>query len=315
MKKKLLAVILSFVLCGIVLVTVPTDICCETKVVHSGDDINADIAEGIDWNTEVDDSEVYYADDLDYSIRFTSFEYVEDPHNYHIYYPQIVYNNKRDASKANKTIRDKACIILDKMYPKFTYDSDLEMGRNECTVTYEITYMDNDYISILFYDDYFVGSTFAEYHDMYSCTIDLKTQEKFTICDVFDGSDDLASIVFDNIVSNNDNLAEAPEFNVEIPQTLVKEGVANGRYNLGFVFLNGKIGSNFTYHYGDGNLILRGAMLLKLDYSDCERYMLDKSKWNDNIHSYIDDGKRAAEENEKKELLKSKKKKPFGFMF
>lgn len=313
--KKLLGATISLIIFICFVVTLPEMAKADTGVVHSGDDEGADVSPDVEWHEEIDDSEIYYADDLDYEIRVASFEYVEEPHNYHIYYPQIVYKNKRNVSKANKEIRDRACLIMDKMYPKFTYEEKYDNGRNESTVTYEITYMDNDYISIAFYNDYFIGSVYAEYHDAYSCTIDLNTQERVRFYDVFDGSHDIAQVVYGNITDENERLATAPEFNEEITDTLVKEGLADGRYNLGLLFMNGKIGATFTFHYGDGNLIYRGASVLRLDYSECADYILDKSKWTDKIKQDIKDGEKAAEENEKKEYLKNKKKKPIGFMF
>lgn len=315
MRKKIFGTILSLTIMLAFTFTVPTDAYAESKVVHSGADEDADIAEEIEWKCELDDSEIYYADDLDYSIRFASFELVQDPHNYHIYYPQLVYKNKKNASKVNEIIKDRACTVMDKMYPKFQYDEDYNKGRNESTVTYEISYMDNDYISIVFYNDYFLGSNFAEYHDCVSCTIDLKKQERMRIYDFFEPAEDLSMIVFNNIVSNSTTLESAPEFKRSITDTLIKEGVADNRYNLGVVFLNGKIGMPFSYHYGDGNLIARGALLLRIEYDECAPFMINIDTLPKKVQQDIEFSLKVAEESQKKESLIDKKKKPYGFRF
>lgn len=275
---------LSLSICALNIISV--DSFASTRVVHSGDDEDADFPLELEWHNEIEDKEVFYGEDLDYTIRFTSFEYVKDPHNYHIYYPQVEFKDKRNAKEINKILRDRACLISDKMYPKFTYDESLDRGRNESTVTYEITYMDNDYLSVIYYNDYFIGSTFSEYHDTYSCTIDLNKKERISVGDVFKNDKKFGQLLFDKVIKDDKRLAKAPEFEKEIMDELIETAGTRSRYMLGIAFTKDGFVLPFSFHYGDGNLIYRGGKELRFNYYECVDFMKDKGKWGRLIPDY-----------------------------
>ena len=126
-------------------------------VKHSGDDENAQIAAGIEWTVELADEDIYVADDLDYTVTMDAIEMDEGEYQFFVYYPQINYKDGRSAKEINKILKDKACFQMDNMYPEFKYNEDVDMGYYRSTVTYEISYMDNNLFSVVFYDEYFAG--------------------------------------------------------------------------------------------------------------------------------------------------------------
>ena len=276
------------------------------NVKHSGDDENAQIAAGIEWTVELADEDIYVADDLDYTVTMDAIEMDEGEYQFFVYYPQINYKDGHSAKEINKILKDKACFQMDNMYPEFKYNEDVDMGYYRSTVTYEISYMDNNLFSVVFYDEYFAGSMYAQFYDATSCVIDLNTKQEYQWEHVIDNNDKLTSNVFEMMLEKADSLVEAKKFNKNVVTELMEYGEAEDRYICDLLLLSGKLGIVFTYHYGDGTYLVRGYTIIELEQTEISDCMATSHMWESYLSSGTDDDVKTDIPSDEKEYIVKK---------
>lgn len=229
----------------------------------------------VDWNDFINEEDIFYAKDLDYEIEFTDTIYEDEENSFHIYYPQIHFKDGRSAKKINEIIRAKACDQMDSMYPEFLYNSDLDKGRRESRVSYEITYMDNELFSVIFYDHCFLGSIFSEYFDLRTVTIDLTNEENYPLEEVIDADREFSEKVYNRFKGvSEENWEERTALDAEVMKEALNKGMTDDSRYRAYLYLlsNKQIGIAFTYHYGDEQRIARGYELIPLAREDYEDY-------------------------------------------
>ena len=257
---------------------------------EKGEDVDifrAEIAEDVPYRIE----EHYYYKNENDSI-YGKWETEEGRFN--ITYPQLVFEDGRDATLINENIRDCAMFMADIMYLRPTDDM-LEMFeepeyRKEMRISrvfYQITYMDKDVISIVFRDNYFMGNVFTECYDMRSVTIDLNTGHVYTGADLFENREQLATEIHDRIQARDiDNRSCYSALEGEMDEalflrTLEEEGLLDGRYR-GVMFLakdGVHFGISFRYNY-DG-LLWRGYEVTCFTKKELSEYYAEAAFWKE----------------------------------
>lgn len=251
---------------------------------HVGEE-NIVFPDDVEWNEFVLDTICYYSQDKGYDVSFCNTKLVDDKNHFVIYYPQLTYKNGKDAKKVNEIIKECACRQMNAMYPEFTYNKKLDKGLYESTVSYEITYMDDDFISVVFYDHYLAGSIFAEYFDTRAVTIDLKSNVSYNLEDVINVDDQFATDVYNKLLAvSKRDWASRKEFNVDtMKDTLQKGTTDDNRYSCDFFLVAaGRIGLNLSFHYKDDGILSRGNEILYIDKSAYEKKVVAESTslWN-----------------------------------
>ena len=236
----------------------------------------------------------FESEDVTYTIEAGLWELQEENEkgklDFQINYPIISgLSDTGVQEKLNSEIESIASDSKDLMYPEPTDNIKNVIGedafRLESIVDYKISYMDENYISIIFRDHYFLGSVYAEYADLRTVTYDLKTGEIIELKDFVDISKDFIQDFRVRMIS------EDPTSNVFIDEEIMSDEnmirilsgeVLEGRY-LGVFFLSANgVDAGITYHYRstDSNIIERGYVTTLYSFDDIRVYAKTHSIWD-----------------------------------
>ena len=144
----------------------------------------------------VTQDDIYVADQLSYTV---TAQHIEVPNQrkdgfeeYDVSYPVVSYADGRDTTGVNEILRNAACAQMDTMYPEpqpeYLY-LDEDYPYLACYVDYEITYMSDEILCVVFQDHYFTGSIWGEYCDLRARVINLATAERYEVEDVLRSDD------------------------------------------------------------------------------------------------------------------------------
>ncbi len=217
----------------------------------------------------------------------------EEEGRFDIVYPQIVFEDGRDAEAVNREIRDCAMFMANRLYlqpqgwlmEKCRTDELYSYEWRISEVTYQITYMDENLLSVVFYDDIFMGSIYGESYEMRGITIDLNTGHVYVGKDLFVNRSGLAEIVHGKI----QGLYEEDEKHYQILEETMDEALferllestewLDGRY-CGVMFLD-KNGVNLglSFRANSHGLIWRGYETVAFTAEELSEYQSDSVFW------------------------------------
>lgn len=251
------------------------------------DIFRAEIAEQVPYRIE---EHYYYKNEKD--AVYGKWE--TEQGRFNVAYPQLVFEDGRDAGLINDSIRDCAMFMVDKMYLHPTeavqemfegpeYKKDMRVSE----VFYQITYMDENTISIVFQDAYFMGNIFTESYEMRSITLDVNTGHVYSGKELFENRKQLATEVHDRIQNRYlDSESCYNSFEGDMDETLFlrlleEEGLLEGRYR-GVMFLAKDgiyFGISFRSNY-DG-LIWRGYEVTCFTKEELSGYYSESAFWKE----------------------------------
>lgn len=229
---------------------------------------------------------IYVADDLAYTVETQRIEDSDESDKQHlaiaVNYPQITFDDGRDASAINRILRDAACVQMDCMYPEpqtdqLVYENDYLYL--ESNVDYEITYVSNDILCVAYKDSYFLGSIYAEYYDLRTRVINLSDGTCYELEEVFSHDDALDEAYYRKICQENETLADAPAFDADVAGRMLSGEIVDGRMFSNFLLCKDGVLLNMTYHYNDGNLIVRGWDKTEWMMEELAEYRTDSPLW------------------------------------
>ena len=235
---------------------------------------------GADEELIVDYEDIYISDKCDYIIKQKQYEYEErEGIEFDITYPEVRFKDGRDADVINEVIKSTATKSADLLYPEFQLDAQFDQGYSKSDVDYEITYMDENLLCVVFYDHYFLGSIFTEYGDCRTCIFNMKAGEQYTLDKLMNNDDKFATHLSHYFCSEHEGFDES---------VLDKKAVANSwdvsdvryRFHSYPVLTNGDFLIAFTYHYGDGSYIARGFNTYQVTEDDLKKYAIDSDMWD-----------------------------------
>lgn len=236
----------------------------------------------------VAEEDIYIAEDLEYEISAEVIELFEDTDErrirFDVNYPQITYADGRDASAVNQILRDCACTWYDRMYPEPQYDALLyEEGSGRLylvtEVEYQITYMSNDLICVVFSDQYYPGTELYEAYDLRTRVIDLRTGEEYLLEEVIAVDETLGQLYYNKLCETDELYGELPNLTEEVVQETLYGDIVEGRYYSNLIVSNAGIEFGFTMHYGDGSYIVRGWEDIEFSDEELEGYRADSRFW------------------------------------
>lgn len=234
----------------------------------------------------------YIAADMGYEIEeeliFVDEDEDDQTKDFYISYPQITFTDGRDSERVNEILANAACTHYDMMYPEPSEslaNSKLiseEHPYFKSYVEYEVTYMSDDIICVAYSDHYFLGSIYAEYCDLRVRLIDLHTYEEYRIEDILNCDSEFAKYYYDKLVEQHDGFEKASLLTPDLLLSTLHGEMPQGRYFNNVIIDAEGVHIGFTYHYGDGNLIMRGW-----DHTHIEDSKLNDCKINDDFWNKI----------------------------
>lgn len=210
-----------------------------------------------------------------------------------ICYPQIVFEDGRDATLINIAIRDCAMDTAEILYLHPSDDLTDSCQNDELydfswlrsTVHYQITYMDEHFFSVAFQDAYFAGSIYGESYELRGITINLDTGHVYTKEELFDNTEKLAGEIHDILQSeytegDSHYLIYEEVMDEKLFRRLLEtEHWIDTRYK-GVMFLDGKgISLGVTFRVGSGGLIWRGYRTVSFTPEEIAEYQSDSEFW------------------------------------
>lgn len=235
---------------------------------------------------------IFVEEEIDYEIQMevlSVHEEIDDgEYDIQVEYPQVVYKDGRDASKINEILRKAACIHADKMYPEIQeqyllYDEG-DFKRLETEVFYEITYMSNDLLCVGFSDHYYLGHWAAEYSDIRTRCLNMQSGELYKIEEILSHDEFFDKCYFGKICELEEGFLTTPAFDQTTASKTLDGGVVENRYNSNFLIGKDVFQINLIYHYGDGNLIMRGWLSTAFSHEEYDAYRTDSEFWK--LYSY-----------------------------
>lgn len=210
-----------------------------------------------------------------------------------ICYPQIVFEDGRDATLINIALRDCAMDSADILYLEPS-DELIDSCKNDdrydfswliSTVHYQITYMDEHLFSVTFQDAYFAGSIYAESYELRAVTVNLDTGHVYTRDELFTNKEQLAEKVHDILQSeytegDSQYLVYEEIMDTELfRQLLETERWVDKRYK-GVMFLdrNG-INIGATFRVGNNGFLWRGYRVAPFTPQEIAEYQSDSKFW------------------------------------
>ena len=234
----------------------------------------------------VTQDDIYVADQLSYTV---TAQHIEVPNQrkdgfeeYDVSYPVVSYADGRDATGVNEILRNAACAQMDTMYPEpqpeYLY-LDEDYPYLACYVDYEITYMSDEILCVVFQDHYFTGSIWGEYCDLRARVINLATAERYEVEDVLCSDDTFAETYYEKICEKSDSFNDAPAFTAQMAGQTMDGEILDGRYYSNYVLCKNDIYVNLTYHYYDEGLIMHGWDSTQWTMEELEPYRTDSDLW------------------------------------
>lgn len=259
--------------------------------IYDDDELEVEVLDEDETMYEIFNS--YIADDLGYDVDYEEILIDESDDNqtsyFYISYPKISFNDGRNAEKINEILASAARMHYDMMYPEL---SESLAGSNfidekypyfKSIVDYEVTYMSDDLICVVYTDEYFLGSIYAEYSDLRVRLINLNTAEEYAIEDILNCDSDFAQYYYDRLVDENDDFEQATLLTPDLLYNTLHGEIPEGRYYNNVIIDAEGIYIGFTYHYGDGNLIMRGWDYTFID----DETVINDCKINDDFWDMI----------------------------
>lgn len=254
------------------------------------DDYSEEDLEGVDPSTEaLSEIEAYEADGVTVTYETKKYSLGKNVSDggviyFNIQYPALSGVEGADLEAINAALEDQAMVSADKYYLDPQGKANLEPGASGTyvvsEVTYNVVYLTDDFISVVYEDRYCKGDESAQYIDMRACNIDLKTGTTYDLSQIVKGSDELSEDfqeALDDKYQTNEVIYGIPV--EDYTEMLSGEETVDGSY-MGFYRTEDGIEMFVTFHYytedGYGSV---GWFTAPFTMDDMEDYKNDSDYW------------------------------------
>lgn len=248
---------------------------------------------GIDASTESLDSYTYYtAENLTYTVTEENYTNMESGsylsvREFDVDYPKINGLHRDVEAKINQVLKDCAMSTTDLYFLNPTQDIKeylVETG-DTCVaseVNYRITYMDENIISVIFEDHYFLGNIYLEFLDLRTRVINLKDGTVYDLGDVVDTNSMFAADYHRRLEEKYKDEEVIKGLTDETFQRTLSGEIVDNRYYSNFFLTTEGLEVGLTYHYQseDGNVITRGWITAPYTRAEFAESKIDSSFWD-----------------------------------
>ena len=243
-------------------------------------------------NTGIESISVYEEEELPYTITEEAYTYSsgaskgEYPIEFDVKYPQIESGELLNADRINDILKDCAMISANSLYLEPGQDIKESMLKEKAPfigskVTYKVTYAGKDFISVVFSDNYYVGSLQKGFSDLRTRNIRLSDGKVFDTSEAVDLSTDFMHLWMDKMKK------EAPDSTImeklylsDFRKILGGQMPDNNYYDNMFFDADG-VQIGLTYHYSDeSGDVSRGWITAPFTMKEIMPYKTDSELWN-----------------------------------
>ncbi|MGN0404692.1 MAG: GNAT family N-acetyltransferase [Bariatricus sp.] len=237
--------------------------------------------------------ECYQAENLPYTITEESYSYESSKSEgsitsqFDVKYPQIQGLEGEQIAKINEELKNCAMSTVNALYLKASDDMKEAVMKEESPilaskVTYRVTYAGEDFISVVFSDDYYAGNKNARYQDLRTRNIRLSDGKIYE-------TNEIVSLDTEFIKELKKRMKE------EAPDSIVVDALKTSQYRkiLEGEILDNRYYDNFfvdkdgieigmTYHYRDDEQQReeRGWITAPFTMEEIKAYKTDSDFWN-----------------------------------
>ncbi len=239
---------------------------------------------------DLKDVEVYVEEGIPYKLKEEVYEldeYSGERHlKFNVHYPQMENLPPETAAAVNQALRDTAMLTTDGMHLEPTEDMEQmldEQNADYCAseVGYKITYLSEELISVVYADHYFLGSAMAEYADLRTVIVNLKTGETIKPEETYTADEKMAKVFHSRLLEQQPDNEAFLELSDDVFMRALQGEVVDGRYMTGMVLTKTGTLIPFTYHFrsADGNIISRGWDVVEFSTEDFMSYEKEHEMW------------------------------------
>lgn len=231
----------------------------------------------------------YISDEVDYKIEesaYTEYESTDRSEiDFDVRYPQIYGLPSGKEEEINQTLRDTAMFRTEMYYLEpntqirgfLAAEEYLILGSN---VDYKVTYLDENLLSVVFVDHYFVGSTLSEYSEIRPVTVDLNTGEVYRIEDNLAVDEDFIPVWRERILQKKPENMSALNLSDDVFMKMLDGERVDGRYKSELILKKDGAELAFSYAFLDESSIERGWVTVDLTDEELAEYTTDTKMWH-----------------------------------
>lgn len=259
-------------------------------------DESTDTSEGVDGSIEsMEDYPAYTSEDSKITVKTETYSYDETREDgtyihFDVDYPVLSGLDPAQADAINAELKKCAMISVNTNYLeadngeqiKEYYDLDVLYLTSE--VEYTVTYLTNDYISVIYTDDYCDGSIYLECYDMRARNINLKDGTSYFLEEIVNADKTLAEDYVGKLTDKYKDSQDEIIQGITADQYLeaMQGEFPEDRYSMNFFKTADGIElfTNFHYSSEDQTMIQRGWMSAPYTEDELKAYASDSTYWD-----------------------------------
>ncbi|MEG2839243.1 MAG: GNAT family N-acetyltransferase [Lachnospiraceae bacterium] len=239
---------------------------------------------------KITDYDAYKADGLSYDVTEETYAYSDQGKrthiDYNVAYPQLENLEDGEMEQINTILKECAMETVNAQYLNPTEEMKESILKQQqailaSEVTYKITYMDQEFMSVVFQDHYFDGNQAEQYLTLRTRNINLKDGTLYHIEDIIDGTQ-MAGDYRNKISEKYDARNEAEDITKKQYATMLQGETIKDTNLMGmadfFVTEDGiEVGVSYEYMTGETGTI--GWMTVPYDTNELKTYAKDSEFW------------------------------------
>lgn len=237
-------------------------------------------------DTRIEDFSAYEEEGISYALAESKYEFSEDgKYEFAVAYPQVQNLKDGEEEKVNQILKECAMQSADKMYLR-PAEGIKELKEEEenpyfsSEVTYKVTYLSEELISVVFRDHYFMGSIFLECTDLRTRTINLKTGECYEVEQVIEPSQKFLDIMKLGMEEEGaSSMAMKVLGKDETLKQMFAGEIVENRYYANFLLTGDGVEIGVNYHYGGDDGIARGWVTVPFSYEEIAPFRKNSEIW------------------------------------
>lgn len=202
-------------------------------------------------------------------------------------YPELSGIDAAYAENVNKVLKDMAYTTADSVYLNVGADKSLDGNGTYLVseVTYNITYLSDDWISVVYEDNYCMGDPDMKYIDLRVCNINLKDGKSYELKDIIKGNSELAEdyqFSLDDRYQTNDVIYGIPVADYE---KMLEGGTTEDGSCMGFFRTKDglELFVSFDFYYEDNTGYVNGWFRVPYEVEDVKKYKSDSAFWESDL--------------------------------
>ncbi len=241
----------------------------------------------------IDGIECYQAENLPYTITEESYSYESSKSEgsitsqFDVKYPQIQGLEGEQIAKANEELKNCAMSTVNALYLKASDDMKAAVMKEDSPilaskVTYRVTYAGEDFISVVFSDDYYAGNKNARYQDLRTRNIRLSDGKIYETSEIINVDTEFIKEWKKRMKEEAPNSIVVDALKTSQYRKILSGEILDNRYYDNFFVDKDGIEIGMTYHYRDDEQQKeeRGWITAPFTMEEIKAYKTDSDFWN-----------------------------------